>query len=134
MIPMKKWTKTYGYGRGYIGDMVQMFRKPGADTRAARFALSQAVLVGTKDPGGLLRQTIMRVAVNVLEAELWENEPEGDAAHYLLTLHRQTGVGPIRGVTLGAELVRVYDLDDVTPEASPAIDQTTTPLPEGDPR
>ena len=128
MISMKKWTMTYGYGRGYIGDMVQMFRKPGADTRAARFALSQAMLARTRDPGGLLRQTIMRVAVNVLEAELWENEPEGDVAHYLLTLHRQTGVGPVRGVTLGAELVRVYDLDDVTPDRTPAIDKNTPPI------
>lgn len=132
MIPMKKWTKTYAHRRGYIGDMAQVFRKPGADARVSRFALSQAVLVRTKDPRVLLRQTIMRVAVNVLEAELWEDEPEGDA-QYLLTLHRTTDVATSM-VTTEAELVRVYDLDDVTPEASPAIDQTTTPFPEGDPR
>lgn len=123
MIPMKKWMKVYGHGRGYIGDMAQVLRLPGAKEYAARTTVGQAAIV--RGHRSLLKDAVARVVEDVIREILKEDGPQGpigDDPQYLLTLHRQEDRATMT-VTVGAKIVRVYDLEDVTQPEPLAIDE-----------
>ena len=129
-----RWNTIRTRGADEPVQVARIFRHLGTLTHAARYTFSQMALVRHHDPEGVLKATALANARECLRIALEADPLETTEVTYLVTMGRMKDLDT-REVTVYASATQVFTDDaEVTPEASPAIDQTTTPLPEGDPR